>query len=199
MKVQFKRGYEKNLPLQSDEGTLLFATDTGRIFEGKGLNNGLLKYSDILGGYENKADLELQNPKIKEKLFITNNNEVYYYSEISDSYIQVGSTVSLPYDYLEKFFDNNNTNGQLLKILDFNMLAQENKIRSIVNSEIIIKNLSQTQDLILKVLDRNIEVANVTIKPSETQKYILGIGLNTKVFVQGLFDSNFYMNYYKSD
>lgn len=202
LRVEFKRGKEKDLPKEGNLGTLFFAYDTGKVFEGNGHGKSLTKYSSILNEYENIADLEFKNPQIQGKLYITNDGGLYIYN--GTNYISVGGGVSgYPPDIYEKSW-NNQFNDSLIKILDIKELFVSENMRSISSSEILINNPlldseAGDNDVELVIKDRNIIVLKTKIKPRETQKYLLGIGTNTKVFVKGVFTGQLYINYYKKE
>lgn len=197
MRVEFKRGRERDLPKEGNLGTLFFTWDTGKIFEGNGKGKKLSLYSSVINGYLNKEDLILKNPAIEGKIYITDNDGAYFFN--GSEYIELGGKLSLPYEYYEKIIENSDTNGESLKIIDFKDFIIENNVRSIVSSELIIRNISNNHKLELIILDRNIQLININLNPNETQKYLLGISTNIKVFVKGIFDCNFYINYYSNE
>ncbi|MFR4986956.1 MAG: hypothetical protein ACLUCH_06130 [Lachnospirales bacterium] len=201
MRVEFKRGREKDLPKEGNLGTLFFTWDTGRIFEGNGKGKKLTDYSSVLSGYDNLAMLEALNPRIGGKIYVTNDGGIYIYNGIN--YIEVGGSGNgnAPTDMYEVSWENQ-TNNTLIKIIDIKELFIEKNMRSIDKSELIIYNNSIDSDLKdnsiqLVVKDKDIPIMDVKIKPQDTQKYLLGISTNTKVFVKGYFSGRLYINYYK--
>lgn len=200
MRVEFKRGKEKDLPKEGNLGTLFFTWDTGKIFEGNGYGKPLTEYASVLWGYENIADLEFKNPQIQGKIYITNDGNMYIYN--GNNYISVGGGnggIGYPIDVYEKIWDRENF-PILTKILDVRELFLSQNMRSIDSSEIIIHNPLNNDTVVeLLVKDRNIVILDTKIKPQETQKYLLGIGTNTKVFLKGTFTGQLYINYYKNE
>lgn len=201
MRVEFKRGREKDLPKEGNLGTLFFTWDTGRIFEGNGKGKKLTDYSSVLSGYDNLAMLEALNPRIEGKIYVTNDGGIYIYNGIN--YIEVGGNGNgnAPTDIYEVSWESQ-TNNTLIKIIDIKELFIEKNMRSIDKSELIIYNNSIDSDLKdnsiqLVVKDKDIPIMDVKIKPQDTQKYLLGISTNTKVFVKGYFSGRLYINYYK--
>lgn len=199
MKVEFKRGKEKDLPKEGSIGTLFFASDTGKMFEGNGLGKPLMPYSSILSGYIDVNDLRNINPQIKGKIYLTDDGFLYIFN--GTDYISVGggNISSIPTDIYEKNW-NNQKNNELIKIIDMKNLFKEMNIRSISQSELIIYNpVEDMGDVQLYVTDREIPILDVQIKSKDTQKYILGISPNLKVFVKGLFTGSLYINYYSNN
>lgn len=195
MRVELKRGKERDLPNFANVGTLLFTYDTGRIFGGNGYGKPLTEYSSFLSGYNNIADLEFKNPQIMGKIYLTNDGGLYIYN--GDKYISVGGgTGSGATDVYEKTWSNQ-FNGISSKILDIRDLFLSQDMRSITASEILIENTgSESLDFLVK--DKEIVVLETKIKTKETQKYLLGISTNLKVFVKGHFNGQLYINYYKN-
>jgi hypothetical protein len=106
-----------------------------------------------------------------------------------------------PYTYQLKW---TNENKPILNtIVDVNSIFLSNSINAIMNSEFtIVNNIvsiddttdSKTENLVhLLVLDNTIKILDVYIKPSRTEKFILGISPNISIMVQG---SNFSGLYY---
>lgn len=201
MRVEFKRGKEKDLPKEGNLGTLFFTWDTGKIFEGNGTGKKLTEYSSVLSGYDNLAMLEAIDPRIEGKIYVTNDGGLYIYNGVN--YIEVGGNGSgnAPIDIYDVSWENQK-NNTLIKIIDVKELFIEKNMRSIDKSELIIYNNSIDSDLKdnsiqLVVKDKDISIMDVKIKPQDTQKYLLGISTNTKVFVKGHFSGQLYINYYK--
>ncbi|WP_243186848.1 signal peptidase II [Clostridium muellerianum] len=88
-------------------------------------------------------------------------------------------------------------------LTDIKDIFVSNKYHAISNSEFTIKNNIDSVDketdikpenqLHLVITDNNITILDVFILPQNTQKYILGISPNLKVFIKGQFDANLYM------
>ena len=94
-------------------------------------------------------------------------------------------------------------------ILDVNEVFTNNNYKAIINTEFTIRNnIEKTgteeddkadNQLHLVVVDNTLTVLDVYIKPSDTQKYILGISPNVKIMAQlpnGTFDATYYMTTY---
>lgn len=203
MRVEFKRGKEKDLPKEGNLGTLFFAWDTGKIFEGNGYGKSLTEYSSVLWGYENIADLEFKNPQIQGKIYITNDGGMYIYNGTSYLSVGGGTGVGYPTNIYEKSWDNEYY-PILTKILDMKELFISENMKSIDKSEIIIYNSlpkSEITDnsLYLVIKDKEITILETKIEPQDTQKYLLGISTNKKIFLKGTFTGQLYINYYKNE
>ena len=196
MKIEFKRGIEKNLPKFGNVGTLYFTQDTRRIFEGNGYSKPLSEYSNIIHKYENYADLQDKAPKIEGKLYITKDNNMFIWN--GADFVNLNQIDNLyPNDLYEKSWSNQSSNS-FLKLIDIKEIFTEKKMRSISQSEFTIFNNHKKEDLFLYIVDKEITILETKIKAKETQKYILGISPNIKVFVKGNFNSNLYINYHKN-
>lgn len=86
--VILKKGLYASLPNSADSNVLLFCTDVGRLFQGTGIGNPLLEYSDIITGYSDLTALQKANPSIEKKIYITNDGKLYIYS--GGIYVSIG-------------------------------------------------------------------------------------------------------------
>lgn len=196
MKVEFKRGLEKNLPKFGNVGTLYFTEDTRKIFEGNGYDKSLSEYSSIIYGYDNYADLLDKAPTIEGKLYITNDMNLFVYNGADFVNINERSGV-YPNDLYEKSWENK-ISTNFIKLIDIKEIFTELKMRSISQAEFTVHNIHEKTNLDIYILDREIKVLEITIPPKETQKYILGISPNIKIFTKGTFNGNLYINYHKN-
>ena len=76
-KVYLKKLLEGNLPLTDDDFTMSF-TNEGNLYITK-QDGSQLKVSDLMTGYDDKSDLQLQNPQLENKLYLTKNHKLYVY------------------------------------------------------------------------------------------------------------------------
>lgn len=200
MRVQFKRGKERNLPSSGEVGTFYYAEDTRKIFEGNGSGKPLSEYTNILFGFKSLADLEKQNPRIKGKVYITNDGDMYMYDGYS--YLLLNGERGKDTTTLYELSWQGEHFSSLTKILDLREIFENKQMKSIDRSEIIFKNTSSRSTrndnkLQVVILDKEIEVLNVIIDAQETQKYLLGISPNIKVFAKGRMNGVLYINYFK--
>jgi len=103
-----------------------------------------------------------------------------------------------PYFYQELF--NDEVRETLDLLIDTNDIYSKFNYTTIVNSEILIKNNKMIDpnntpddDLKLVIVDGNITIIDVDLKPQERQKYILGISPNIKIYVRGSFEAKYYL------
>lgn len=196
MKIELKRGFERNLPKFGNVGTLYFTEDTRRIFEGNGYAKPLSEYSNLIYGYDNYADLVDKAPKIENKLYLTNDMNLFVYN--GGDFININQTDGLyPNDLYEQFWQNQTSNN-FVKIIDVKQIFTKEKMKSISQAEFTIFNFHEQIDLNLYITDKEITILETKLKAKETQKYILGISPNIKVFVKGSFNANLYINYHKN-
>lgn len=196
MKIEFKRGLEKNIPKFGNVGTLYFTEDTRRIFEGNGYAKPLSEYSNVIYKYENYADLIENAPKIEGKIYITKDMNLYFYN--NGDFINLNNAGNIyPDNLYEKSWENQNSNN-FIKLIDIKQIFTENQMMSISQAEFTIFNTHEKSNLDLYIMDKEIKILETQIEAKETQKYILGISPNIKVFVKGSFNSNLYINYHKN-
>ena len=196
MKIELKRGFERNLPKFGNVGTLYFTEDTRRIFEGNGYAKSLSEYSNLIYGYENYADLVDKAPKIENKLYLTNDTNLFVYN--GGDFININQSDGLyPNDLYEQFWQNQ-TSSNFIKMIDIKEIFTKEKMKSISQAEFTIFNFHEQMDLSLYITDKEITILETKLKSKETQKYILGISPNIKVFVKGSFNANLYINYHKN-
>lgn len=194
------RGKKADLPISGNIGTLYYTYDTREIFEGNGAGKPLSQYTSILYGYKSLADLEKKNPKIKGKVYITSDGDMYIYD--GKSYLLLNGERSKDTTTLYELSWQGEQFSSLTKILDLREIFDNKKMKSIDRAEILFKNTASTppsddKKLQIVVLDRDIEVLNVLIDAQDTQKYLLGISPNVKVFAKGRFNGALYVNYFK--
>ena len=72
--VIFKRGLKENLPASAADGTLLFTTDTGEVFMGKGEGQDLLRFSNI-EIYDTEEDLPGTGEQ--HRLYVTRQGDLF--------------------------------------------------------------------------------------------------------------------------
>ena len=100
-------------------------------------------------------------------------------------------------------------NQQLLEelslLVDYNTIFQEQDIKIITSSEIIIENKNITtgnpntdeeNKVHLKIVEDDFVVLDVFIPINETQKYSTGINANTQIYIKGYFSGNLIINYF---
>lgn len=87
-KVIFKKGLFANLPSSAEENVLLFATDVGRLFQGTGIGKDLIEYSNLITGYSDLTELKTENPSIENKLYVTDDGNIYIY--LNNDYVSLG-------------------------------------------------------------------------------------------------------------
>lgn len=79
--VKFLKGNKANLPATAIiEGALYFTIDTGELFDSPTANQPLVKIGDVYSGYVDLVDLQTKNPAIKGKLYLTDEDKMYSYS-----------------------------------------------------------------------------------------------------------------------
>lgn len=199
MRVEFKRGRKIDLPPEANVGILHYAWDTGEVYEGNGKGKPLTKYASIFYGYSNLADLEKKNPKITGKIYITLDGDMYIYN--GKNYLLVNGERKKDSTTLYELHWNNEQFNSLTKIVDFRDLFNDKKMKSIDKAEILIQNKkgqsSVNAELQLIIFDKDIKVLDVLIEPQDTQRYILGISPNVKIFTKGRFSGQLYINYFE--
>lgn len=89
--VIFKKGLIENLPSTAGQDELLFAEDVGRLFKGNGADKPLTEFSTLVNGFANLEDLRLKNPALKNKLYLTDDSKMYYYSGLDYMLISCGT------------------------------------------------------------------------------------------------------------
>lgn len=78
--VNFMHGMKENLPSSAPDGSLLFTKDSGEIYRGNGDTLPLTLMSGVYSGYIDLADLQLKNPQLTGKIYVTNDRKAYIYS-----------------------------------------------------------------------------------------------------------------------
>lgn len=96
--------------------------------------------------------------------------------------------------------------SESLKLLvDYNTIFEEQDIKVLTNSEIVIKNeniltgekdIDENNKLHIKIIEDDFLVLDVFIRPEETQKYITGINPNTQIYIKGYFSGSLVINYF---
>lgn len=200
MRVEFKQGLKRYLPIEDNLGVLLFTNDSGEIYQGNGKGKPLTQYTSVIYGYKSLLDLETKNPQVKGKIFITLDGDMYIYD--GKSYALVNGQRGKESTSLYEASWNNEVNSTLTKMADIRDIFLEKNMKSIDRAELLIrnnKNPSQTQDnnVELVVFDKDIKIMDTLIEPKDTQKYLLGISPNVKIFVKGSFSATLYINYFK--
>lgn len=90
-KVRFLFGTQASLPQSAPSNALLF-TDAGELYKGTG--TGLLHFASVLSGYVDLADLQAKNPALSSKLYLTQGNKLYTYSQGTYNLVSGASEVS---------------------------------------------------------------------------------------------------------
>lgn len=86
------------------------------------------------------------------------------------------------------------TYSKITEIINYNGTITSNGLGAILNSELLITNSSNTETLILVVMQGETEITNVNIEPKDTQKYNLGTNSNTTISVKGSAKYEFTIN-----
>jgi hypothetical protein len=147
--------------------------------------------------YATKASEHLHNNfDLLQQLTTDSSNNLYFSGQKLLTNFQ-------PYTFQLKWTNENK--AILNTIVDVNSIFLSNNINAIMNSEFtIVNNIvsiddttdSKSENLVhLVVLDNTIKILDVYIKPSNTQRYTLGISPNISIMVQG---SNFSGLYYQT-
>lgn len=81
---------ETNLPTTLSDGNIVY-TDKGNCYISD--KTGIVKkITDVMTGYINLTDLQTKNPAITNKIYITNDNELFYYRTSDTSYQPLGGS-----------------------------------------------------------------------------------------------------------
>jgi hypothetical protein len=94
----------------------------------------------------------------------------------------------------------------LTEFVNVNDVALNANFTAILASDFTVKNNIPSVDPVIDALPENqlrvvatdgtLTIVDVLIPPQSTQKYLLGISPNVKIFVQGKFDANYYLTAY---
>jgi len=103
------------------------------------------------------------------------------------------TSIIIPSTY-EQHWEDDFTENQLL--FDINKIYETKGYPNVMTTEFIIKNNSDVNNLNLIIKDKDITIADVTLEKQETQKYLLGISCNIKVYVKGDFTATLYIGTY---
>jgi hypothetical protein len=161
----------------------------------KQANNALVKYSD---GYYvpkipvNNATLD-DVTDAKEELEdiiaenVDNINQKYYTLTQKVSEIASNTTKSKTHKY--------SGGSDTLKevVIISNLYNEANDV--ILKMELMIKNKSDKNPLVLQTLENNIETMNITLNPEEVQKYVLTNTPHIAINVQGSYEMYLYVQY----
>lgn len=161
----------------------------------KQANNALVKYSD---GYYvpkipvNTATLEdISNAKEDIEDIIADNvdniNQKYYTLTQKVSEIASNTTKSKTHHY-------NSSSGDLKQVVDIANLYDES-VNVILKMELMIKNKSDKNALVLQILENGIETMNIILEASEVQKYVLTSTPHIVIKVQGTYEIYIYVQY----
>lgn len=95
--------------ISSDDSSLYFVEDEFSLYKSVGNGKKLVKFSDVLSGFENGDDLITKVPQgIKNKLYLTDNGNIYYYA--NDEWHTITAEADLDTFPSEKVtFDNSDT------------------------------------------------------------------------------------------
>lgn len=120
--------------------------------------------------------------------FSYNENTLYYDG------IKIIDPDSMPqksYNKNEKITDHG------LVEINFRNIINENTIKTITNSEIIITNTQDSEDLSMKISNKNITgISEVLIPPSKTHIYSVGINKDNIIRIEGKFEYSITINYF---
>lgn len=93
--VKFLKGLKSQLPtLGVDDSSLYFVEDTGEIYKGVGSGQPLVKLGDVLSGFSDLEDLQLKNPAIQGKLYLTDNRELFIYDGVEYKLVSGAEAIS---------------------------------------------------------------------------------------------------------
>ena len=144
----------------------------------------VLSYNNEL--YQKKFQHEL-NSEILSKFTYTDG--ILYFDNIK--VINTDNIQQKSYNVNEKV-----TEAKLVEI-NFSTISEEQQIKTITNSEIIIKNNSNDTNLSLIIGNKNIDGGSeLLIPPSKTHIYSTGINKDTILKMNGTFDYSFTINYF---